>query len=77
MTLVCGAVVYIERKLGAAPIASGILSAVVAIYARSKATAGMLDLVKSHELSPRRQQIVYWIKGSPSSVVPLVANVQH
>lgn len=88
MTLVCGAVVYIERRLGAAPIASTILSAVVAIFARSRATAGMLDLMASHEFGPRKQQLIYWliqavalllfagIVALTNAVVPLIANVQ-
>ena len=46
MTLVCGAVVYVERRLGSAAIVSSGLSAVVALYARARATAALLELMK-------------------------------
>lgn len=88
ITLICGGVVYIEKTLGVAPISSSILAGFAAIYARSRATAGMLELLKTHEFSPRRQQILYWviqvitllvflgIIALTQIVVPLIANVQ-
>jgi hypothetical protein len=89
MILVCGAMVYVERKLGAPPIASAVVSAAVSIFARSRATAGMLTLLKSHGLAPRRQGLFYAIINGltlllfagivalTTKVVPLIAAVQR
>lgn len=89
MVLVCGAVVYIERKLSAPPIASSLLAAAVSIFARTRAAAGLLALLKSHGLSARRQGFLFWLINAltvvlavgiiwlTNSVVPLIASVQH
>jgi hypothetical protein len=88
MTLVCGAVVFIEKRLNAPAVASPLLAAIVALYARSRATAGMLTLMKDHHLDPRRQRLFYWLIVSfalllwagiialTNFVVPLIAQVQ-
>lgn len=60
MILVCGIVVFIEKKLGVPAIASSILSAFVAIYARCRATAGFMSVMHVENHSERVRSIAYW-----------------
>jgi uncharacterized membrane-anchored protein len=89
LILVCGAVAYVERRLGAkTPYVSYVVAGIVGIYAHFRATAGMLSLMAEHRLDPRRQRLFYWliiafafalwlaIAWFANAVVPLIANVQ-
>lgn len=61
MILVCGVVVFIEKKLGLSAIVSTTLSALVAIYARSRATAGFMSVMDIENHSERVRSIGYWV----------------
>ena len=61
MLLVCGAVVYLEGRASSPPVASGLLSACVAIYARGRLSAAVLDTIEKDDTSDAKKRLLHWI----------------
>ncbi|QTH21713.1 hypothetical protein HRJ34_26005 [Rhizorhabdus wittichii] len=61
MLLVCGAVVYLEQRASVPPIASTILSACVAMYARGRISAGMLEAIEEDDSPEERKRVQHLI----------------
>lgn len=73
MTIVTGLVHYLEIRLSAAPIASNLLVALIATYARGKVSSGILPAVDRYGTTVSKRRFFYWLFWAIGTAVALAS----